>query len=97
MKQALSLFAIILLLLSCQEEAKQNLEEINKKSAREVTLMTVQNGDTVYHITRQLIWLQGEKIAEKTDTIITANKATLWSEKDTTLLLNKVPIYVTVQ
>lgn len=88
----------ITLLNSCgANEDERTLETLDKKSSREVTLMTVTQGDSVYHISRQFIWFNGEKIAERTDTIVTANKVASWSANDSANSLNKVPIYVTVQ
>lgn len=98
MKQILLILTGIVLLSSCgPRDDEQALETLDKRSAREVTLMTVTRGDSVYHISRQLIWFNGEKIAEQTDTIVTANKMASWSAADSASSLNKVPIYVTVQ
>lgn len=85
------------LLSSCQEEPEQKLEQLNNKSAREVTLTTATNGDTVYHITKQHIWYAGEKIAEKIDTIATPNKVMTWDTAAVKPTISKIPIYVTVQ
>ncbi len=83
---------------SCgNQQEEQNLEQLNKKSAREVTLMTQKQGDSVLHISKQIIWSNGDKIAEKIDTIITANKVNAWGSSDTAQQLSQVPIYVTVQ
>lgn len=95
MKYYLPLF-IAITLISCEENNKQNLESLDKKSAREVTLTTVTHGDSVLHITKQKIWYNGEQIAEKTDTIKTIAKPSTWSASDTSSLRN-VPIFVTVQ
>ncbi len=84
-------------LIGCQSNNNQNLESLDKKSAREVTLITVTNTDKVYHITKQNIWVNGEKIAEKTDTITTSLKENTWSNDSLTKKLNEIPIYVTVQ
>lgn len=94
-----TLFILPLLGLgSCAEQAKEDsLEQLDKKSAREVTLMTVSKGDSVLHITRQHIWFNGEKIADKTDTLITANKVNTWNDSDSSKTLSQVPIFVTVQ
>lgn len=85
-------------LISCTD-AKQDkpLEQLDKKSAREVVLVTESKGDSVLHITKQHIWFNGEKIAEKSDTIITAKRVNTWSVADSTQTLSEVPIYVTVQ
>lgn len=85
------------LLWSCSQEKEAPLEQLNKKSAREVTLMTVKSGDSVYHITRQFIWFNGQKIAEKQDTIVTANKVNTWDTEAQKSSLGEIPIYVTVQ
>lgn len=99
MKKILVLLTVITL-FSCNSSAEkeQNLENLDKKSAREVTLSTVTKKDTVYHLTKQIIWVNGEKIAEQTDTIITKLVENTW-ETDSTKVqkLNQVPIYVTVQ
>ncbi|MBP3943718.1 hypothetical protein J5U18_09105 [Sphingobacteriaceae bacterium WQ 2009] len=92
----LTLFSSILLLVSCQNQPAQKLENLDKKSAREVTLTTVTKGDSVLHITKQKIWYNGEQIAEQNDTLITADKPSTWGGTDTTSL-RQVPIYVTVQ
>ncbi len=88
----------ISVLASCGEAQKeQALEQLDKKSAREVTLKTVTQGDTVLHITTQHIWYNGEQIASKSDTITTPIAPNTWDGVDSTKSLNKVPIYVTVQ
>lgn len=77
----------------------QKLENLDKGSAREVTLSTVKSGDTVFHITQQTIWFKGNKMTSKVDTIVTLDDGKLWvsdNNKDTTKLSN-IPIYVTVQ
>lgn len=96
-KQFISLFFITMALIGCESNNNQNLESLDKKSAREVTLITVTNTDKVYHITKQNIWVNGEKIAEKTDTITTSLKENTWSNDSLTKKLNEIPIYVTVQ
>lgn len=91
------LAAAILLLFGCKEK-EQVLEQLDKKSAREVTLSTVKQGDSVWHITHQVVWFNGSKLAEQSDTLRTANVRGDWSTEDTTSnQLSKVPIYVTVQ
>ena len=95
MKYILALFACAML-FSCTEQKNQNLESLDKKSAREVTLSTVERGDSVLHITTQNIWYNGESIAQKSDTIITQAKPNTWNASDTTSLRH-VPIFVTVQ
>ena len=87
----------ILLLVSCSKKETQNLEELDKKSAREVTLTTVKKGDSVLHISKQNIWYNGERIAQKTDTIITANKVSSWGNEQDSVPMSEIPIFVTVQ
>jgi len=87
----------VLGLASCANEPEQALEQLDKKSAREVTLKTVTKGDTVLHITTQHIWYNGEEIASKYDTIKTGIAPQTWGTVDTASTLSKVPIYVTVQ
>lgn len=83
---------------SCQYgQNEQTLEQLDKKSAREVTLKTVTKGDSVLHITTQHIWYHGEQITSKSDTIITAVAPNTWDIADSSATLSKVPIYVTVQ
>lgn len=85
-------------LVSCQNPTQeQTLEGLNKKSAREVTLTTVTKGDTVYHLTKQNIWVNGEQIAQKVDTIKTKLTETTWNSDENQIKLNQIPIYVTVQ
>lgn len=84
--------------MSCQNPTQeQNLESLNKKSAREVTLTTITKGDTVYHLTKQNIWVNGEQIAQKVDTIKTKLTEATWSSDENQIKLNQIPIYVTVQ
>lgn len=83
--------------MSCTTQSEEKLESLDKKSAREVTLTTVTNGDTVYHLTHQNIWINGERIAQKTDTIITRLSEATWSTTEGENRLNEIPIYVTVQ
>lgn len=75
----------------------QQLENLDKKSAREVTLTTVTKGDTVYHLTKQTIWINGEKIISQTDTLVTTLNPKTWSSDSTSVKINQIPIYVTVQ
>lgn len=97
MKSFLSVI-ILMTLVGCSTSVKEEgLEGLDKKSAREVTLTTVTKGDTVYHLTIQNIWLNGEKIAQKVDTVKTNLTQKTWSSNDSTLKLNEIPIYVTVQ
>ncbi|ERJ59914.1 hypothetical protein [Sphingobacterium paucimobilis] len=86
------------LLTACNSgQQEQILEQLDKKSAREVTLKTVTQGDSVLHITSQHIWYNGEQIASKNDTIKTLAAPNTWDGIDSTKTLSKVPIYVTVQ
>jgi len=78
-------------------EKEQPLEQLDTKSAREVTLKTVTKGDSVLHITTQHIWFSGELIATSSDTLITAIAPKSWDVTDSSKTLSKVPIYVTVQ
>lgn len=94
------LFAIMsfIAFVSCANQGQeQALEQLDKKSAREVTLKTVLQGDSVLHITTQHIWFNGEQIASKSDTLKTENSPKTWEATDSTKNLSKVPIYVTVQ
>lgn len=85
-------------LVSCQNtQNEQNLTQLDKKSAREVTLKTVTVGDSVLHITTQNIWYNGEQIVSKHDTIVTASVPTTWNSQDSLTTMNQIPIYVTVQ
>lgn len=88
-----------LALVSCTNTQKEDhLENLNKKSAREVVLSTKTNGDTVYHITKQIIWFNNEQIATTTDTVVTLKKENTWdTSQDSTLSLDRIPIYVTIQ
>ncbi|AIM37921.1 hypothetical protein KO02_15410 [Sphingobacterium sp. ML3W] len=88
----------ILIFISCADVKKEKpLETLDKKSAREVVLVTESKGDSVLHITRQHIWFNGEKIADKSDTIVTAKSVNTWTVADSTQTLSEIPIYVTVQ
>lgn len=77
------------------------VNDVDKNSAREVQLSTVEVGDTVLHIVKQKIWLKGKLIADVNDTINTAlnQDSQDWepSEKVDKNELVKIPIYVTVQ
>ncbi len=96
MKYLLIITASIFL-WSCAGQEEKALEDLDKKSAREVTLMTVQHGDSVYHISKQKIWFNGEMISESIDTLTTPNKVATWGEEAGKTSLAEVPIYVTVQ
>jgi len=89
-------FLALAFLGSCAGPAEQKLESLDKKSAREVTLSTIDKGDSVLHITTQNIWYNGENIAQQVDTLITAAKPNTWNSTDTSSLRH-VPIFVTVQ
>lgn len=97
MKKIFSGLTLALFWASCADEPEQKLEQINNKSAREVTLTTAVLGDTVYHITKQKVWYGGEMIAESVDTLRTPNKVITWDTATNKPTLSKVPIYVTVQ
>lgn len=97
MKYLLAILCFIII-TSCQNrKSEQALEQLDKKSAREVALKTVTDGDSVLHITIQHIWYHGEQIASKSDTIVTAVSPDTWNSVDSSATLDKVPIYVTVQ
>lgn len=97
MKYLLSIFSLLALASCDHQQKEQKLEQLDKKSAREVTLKTTLKGDSVLHITTQHIWYNGEQIAAKSDTIITAASPTTWDGIDSAQTLRNVPIYVTVQ
>lgn len=97
MKYLLVILGIISI-SSCQNrQGEQALEQLDKKSAREVTLKTETRGDSVLHITTQHIWYHGEQITSKSDTLVTAVSPNVWGSVDSSATLSKVPIYVTVQ
>ncbi|MFC3199335.1 hypothetical protein ACFOET_17060 [Parapedobacter deserti] len=94
------LLAIIgfITIASCQTgQREQALTQLDKKLAREVALKTVTKGDSVWHITTQHIWYNGEQIASKSDTIKTAVMPNTWDSADSSATLSEVPIYVTIQ
>lgn len=97
MKALISLSLMVLAMVSCQNTPEEKLENLDKKSAREVTLSTVTKNDTVLHITKQNIWVNGTKIKEQSDTIKTSLKEASWGADSTSMKLNEIPIYVTVQ
>ncbi|MDM1522271.1 hypothetical protein OBK22_05630 [Empedobacter falsenii] len=92
MKKIVFLTLILTTFIACQsnQNENQNLEQLNKKSAREVVLTTETKGDSVLHITKQKIWANNMMIAEKVDTLITHKQ---YTPTDST----KIPIYVTIQ
>jgi len=81
---------LLVIIVSCQSkpQQEQKLEQLDKKSAREVLLTAIEKGDTIYHLTQQKIWSDNQLVAEKTDTIKTVKA---WNDSI------KTPIYVTVQ
>lgn len=97
MNYILGILSILAFAACGSPQKEQPLEQLDKKSAREVTLKTVTIGDSVLHITTQHIWYNGEQIASKADTIKTALAPNTWNSVDSTQTLGKVPIYVTVQ
>ncbi|MGV0923509.1 hypothetical protein [Empedobacter tilapiae] len=92
MKKILLITLSLTTFFACQssQNENQNLEQIDKKSAREVVLTTETKGDSVLHITKQKIWSNDLMIAEKVDTLITHKQ---YTPTDST----KIPIYVTIQ
>ena len=92
MKKILLITLPLATFFACQsnKNENQNLEQIDKKSAREVVLTTETKGDSVLHITKQKIWSNDLMIAEKVDTLITHKQ---YTPTDST----KIPIYVTIQ
>lgn len=98
MKKAILIASFITLLTAActQQQSNQNLESIDKKSAREVTLKTVPAGDSIYHITAQTIWVNGQIIQQKVDTLKTAKSINDWGDSQPNTL-DKIPIYVTVE
>ena len=98
MKKILAITSILTLISCGNNEKEDNLENLNKKSAREVVLSTQTKGDTVFHITKQIIWFNNEQIATAVDTVVTLKKENTWeTAQDSTLSLDKIPIYVTIQ
>ena len=92
MKKILLITLPLTTFFACQsnQNENQNLEQIDKKSAREVVLTTETKGDSVLHITKQKIWSNDLMIAERVDTLITHKQ---YTPTDST----KIPIYVTIQ
>ena len=92
MKKILLITLPLTTFFACQsnQNENQNLEQIDKKAAREVVLTTETKGDSVLHITKQKIWSNDLMIAEKVDTLITHKQ---YTPTDST----KIPIYVTNQ
>lgn len=97
MKKAIGIASFIALIATaCTQQPTQNLESLDKKSAREVTLKTITAGDSIYHITAQTIWVNGTMVQQKVDTITTAKNVSDWGDSQPTSL-EKIPIYVTVE
>ena len=92
MKKILLITLPLATFFACQsnQNENQNLEQIDKKAAREVVLTTKTVGDSVLHITKQKIWANDLMIAEKVDTLITHKQ---YTPNDSI----KMPIYVTIQ
>ena len=97
MKYLLLVVCLITFTSCFNRQSEQSLEQLDKRSAREVTLKTVTKGDSVLHITTQHIWYNGEQITSGTDTIVTAKAPGTWGIADSSVTLSNVPIYVTVQ
>jgi len=97
MKYLLSILGLIAIAACQNRQREQALTQLDKKLAREVTLKTVTQGDSVLHITTQHIWYQGEQIASESDTIKTAVQPNTWDRADSSATLSQVPIYVTIQ
>ncbi len=97
MKLLIGIFTLLGFVACTNAKPEQNLEQLDKKSAREVTLKTVTQGDSVLHITVQTIWFNGEQVVAQADTLKTAISPNTWDVVDSTKNLSKVPIYVTVQ
>lgn len=96
MKYILPILAVMTLASCTGESKKTDLETIDKKSAREVTIKSIVSGDSILHITSQKIWANGQLITQKTDTLKTAKDVKAWGDSASTSLV-KVPIYVTVE
>ncbi|MDR0229444.1 MAG: hypothetical protein LBI72_10320 [Flavobacteriaceae bacterium] len=89
--------AIVILGVSCGGDSNNStLEQLDKKSAREVSLKSVVVGDSILHITEQKIWAEGQLVVQKSDTIKTAKEIKSWDSNTATTLV-KTPIYVTVE
>lgn len=87
----LAYLALPVLFISCTSggnNKEQKLEQIDKNSAREVVLTSVEKGDTVLHLTKQKIWANNQLVAESVDTLKTVKG---WNDTI------KKPIYVTIQ
>ncbi|MTG96924.1 MULTISPECIES: hypothetical protein [Myroides] len=94
-----ALLTIVITFVSCtnsQQQNANNLATLDKKSSREVSLKSTVVGDSIYHITSQKVWANGQLIIEKTDTIKTVKEVPGWNGEAPTTL-EKAPIYVTVE
>ncbi len=93
----LFLIGLTALFTSCTNSAQtNNLTHLEKTAAREVSLKTVVQGDSIFHITSQTIWANDQIISTKTDTIKTLKEIPDWNANTPTSLVN-IPIFVTVQ
>lgn len=92
------LLGLFLTITSCtgSSRSQNNLATLDKKSAREVSLKSVVVGDSIFHITDQKVWANGQLIIEKRDTIKTVKEVKVWNNEQITTLV-KAPIYVTVE
>ncbi|MFD0700665.1 hypothetical protein [Myroides pelagicus] len=92
------LLGLFLTITSCtgSSRSQNNLATLDKKSAREVSLKSVAVGDSIFHITDQKVWANGQLIIEKRDTIKTVKEVKGWNNEQITTLV-KAPIYVTVE
>ena len=97
MKVLVGLLAALSMMACSNAKQDQALEQLDKKSAREVTLKTVSQGDSVLHITLQTIWFNGEQVISHADTLKTPLAPNTWDAVDSAQNLSRVPIYVTVQ
>lgn len=87
----LAYLALLVLFISCfsnGNKEEQKLEQIDKNSAREVVLTSIEKGDTIFHLTKQKIWSNNQLVGEKVDTLKTVKG---WNDSI------KAPIYVTIQ
>ena len=73
MKKILFITLPLTTFFACQsnQNENQNLEQLDKKSAREVVLTTETKGDSVLHITKQKIWANDMMIAVKVPIYLT--------------------------
>lgn len=92
----ISIVFAILFCSACTQQTANTLETLDTKSSREVTIKAEVAGDSILHLTHQKIWVNGQIVAQKTDTIKTAKEITAWGEINPISLV-KTPIYVTVE